>query len=244
MLPRVDRVLSLGEIAEYWARELNHVRTTQEIHDELLSAFWKDELIVYGTGGTTLVDRRRFLESIKLISEHPGFTLVDSRDAIPPSAITLPDGGISIDLTIYVVLPADIKTWSDDIIETAYEMLSTVSFEDFHHLVRPGLRALSTTHEALGSYCDKVPYPTAVLVCRHEECGELWRAAIRHANDHCRNASTSRLPCSRSNAPQRSNGVVRVGTSEHRREIAIASGAINRECHSKALQGIEPCRRA
>jgi hypothetical protein len=33
-----------------------------------------------------------------------------------------------------------------------------MSFEDFHDLLKPGLRALSTTREALAAYCDSMGY--------------------------------------------------------------------------------------
>jgi hypothetical protein len=58
-----------------------------------------------------------------------------------------------IDTTTYVVLPSDDSNWTDDIVETAYRELATMSFEDFHDLLKPGLRALSTTRDELGRYC-------------------------------------------------------------------------------------------
>jgi hypothetical protein len=63
-----------------------------------------------------------------------------------------PDGSITIDNTQYIILPSDESGWTDDIIEQAYQKLATMSFEDFHDLLKPGLRALSTTREELGKY--------------------------------------------------------------------------------------------
>jgi hypothetical protein len=52
------------------------------IHDELLCAFWQNELTVFGSRGEApVVDR--LLRSVRLKSEYPGFTVVDSIEMIP-----------------------------------------------------------------------------------------------------------------------------------------------------------------
>ena len=44
MLPIHENVLQLIWIAEYWSREINGVRTSAEIHDQLLAAYWRGHL--------------------------------------------------------------------------------------------------------------------------------------------------------------------------------------------------------
>jgi hypothetical protein len=158
MLPLVDNVLRLDEIAEYWSREIAGVRTTADIHDELLSAFWHNQLTIFGSSGEARVDRRGLLRSVRLKSEHPGFTVVASVKMIPPAMKKHPDGGVTVDLMKYIILPSDEADWSDDIFEAAYRILVTISFEDYHDVLIPGLLALSTTQEALGIYCDMKGY--------------------------------------------------------------------------------------
>src|SRR5438045_2068840 len=153
MLPLAFNVLSLEEIAEYWSREIAGVRTMAEMYAELLSAFWRDDLTVFGSSGKVPVDRRRFLELVRRESVHPGFTLVDSAGVIPPAIEKQFGRSIIIDTTTYVVLPSDHSDWTDDIVETAYRRLATMSFEDFHDVLKPGLRALSTTREELRNFC-------------------------------------------------------------------------------------------
>jgi hypothetical protein len=138
-------------------RELQ-VRREYAWHSELISAFWLNELMVFGPRGEPRVDRRRVLESVRLKSEHPGFTVVDSVEIIPPREEEHPDGSLTINLRGYIVLPADEARWTDDMVEAAYRILATMSFEDFHDLLKHGLRAFSTTREALAAYCESMGY--------------------------------------------------------------------------------------
>jgi hypothetical protein len=158
MLPLAKNVLSLEEIAEYWSREINGIRTAPEIFNELLAAFWRSRLVLYGTTGRTPVDRRGLLRAISKFPEHPGFTIVESVDSIPLTATYRLDGGISIDTTVYVILPLDHDHWSNDIIESASEALADRSFEDFDGMMARGLRLLGSTREALGIYCELMGY--------------------------------------------------------------------------------------
>ena len=158
MLPLVEDFLRLEQIAELWSREHNRVRTSLEIYDELLSALWKNELIVFGGSGKSPVDRQRLLRVIRLCLEHPGFVIVESRDEIPVRATKHADGSVSVDATVYVVLPSDVSTWNADILEDAYTILATRSVTHFSELVRPVLLSLKTSHEALGAYCDASRY--------------------------------------------------------------------------------------
>jgi hypothetical protein len=158
MLPIRNYVLQLEMVAEYWSREIAGVRTMPEILDELLAAFWHNKITVFDSRGEARVDRRRLLLSIRSKSEHPGFTLADSVQMIPPSIDKYPDGSATVDIMKYIVLPSDESSWTDDIVEAAYRTLATMSFEDFHDLLKPGLRLLGTTQEALATYCDSMGY--------------------------------------------------------------------------------------
>lgn len=125
MLPLPDTLLRLERIAEFWSREHNRVRTSFEIYDELLSAFWKNDLIVYNGSGNSQVDRLGLLRVIRLCLEHPGFVIVGSTEEIPVLTTKHPDGSVSVDPTIYILLPLDESTWTSDILETVYKTLST-----------------------------------------------------------------------------------------------------------------------
>jgi hypothetical protein len=153
MLPISNRVLQLEAIAEYSSREITGVRTMPEIYDELLSAFWKNELAVFGSNGEKHVDRRHLLRSVRSKSEHPGFAMIESAKLLSPEIEEHSDSSVTVDLTKYIVLPSNESSWTEHILEDAYRILATMSFEDFHDLLKPGLRALSTTREAFAAYC-------------------------------------------------------------------------------------------
>jgi len=157
MLPLPDKALRLNVLAEYWSRELQGQRTAAEIHRELLSAFWRDELEVSRSNGDP-VDRRGLLESVGHQSQHPGFVVVDSADMIPPGIVDLPNGGVIVDLTKYVVIPSDRSRWTEAIIKDAYSAFATLSLEDFHDLLKPILWALYMTKENLAVYCENLAY--------------------------------------------------------------------------------------
>lgn len=159
MIPLRESVLRLSQIAKYWARELGGIRTDSEIHAELLGVFWRGILPAVTSEGGGRIDPKRMLRAVNLDREHPGFTLVEGADWIPPSKEELPDGGVIIHLQRYIVLPADPALWSDPIIGAACEQLAEVPFEGFNPLVLPGLNALGATKEAIGDFCDQRGYP-------------------------------------------------------------------------------------
>jgi hypothetical protein len=159
MLPLVADVLRLEVIAEYWSREINHVRLATEIFDELLEAFWHDRLTVCGKNAGRRIDRQGILKIIRRRLRHPGFTIVGDEEDIPVRVTRHPDGSVLLDSISYIVLPSDESTWTDDLLKNAYCALAAQNFLDFDDLVKPALSMLSTTREALGVYCDSVPYP-------------------------------------------------------------------------------------
>ena len=157
MLPISGNSLSLEMVAEYWSREVAGVRRMPEIYDELLAAFWNGKLAVFGGSGIR-VDRPRFLKLLRSKLEHPGFTFVDSKDMVPPKVEKHPDGSVTIDQMEYIVLPEDETRWTNEIVEMACRTLTTMSFDDYHDLLKPGLRLLNTTRESLATYCKFLGY--------------------------------------------------------------------------------------
>jgi hypothetical protein len=158
MLPLSDTVLPLRRIAKYWSREIGNVRQSDEIFDELLSSFWLDTLHVTGASGNNKFDRHAILKLVNRRRIHPGFSLIESAEDVP-GLERLPSGEITVDITDYIVLPADDATWTHDLVEAAYAHMSRMSFDDFDDLIKPGFRALCTTREALSSYCKAMGYP-------------------------------------------------------------------------------------
>jgi hypothetical protein len=158
MLPIRESVLHLADIAEYWSRELHGVRTQPEIYAELLSAFWQGQLDVVHVHNLHPIDRRSVLKGInstrEVIPEHPGFTLVDSAEMIPPGVERHPDGSVTIIDGLYIVLPSNDADWTDEIVNAAYDQFTKIRLDDFHELLKPPIVGLGATKEAFAAYCD------------------------------------------------------------------------------------------
>jgi hypothetical protein len=155
MLPIRESVLHLTEIAEYWSRELDSVRTQPEIYAELLGAFWQRELAAVHVHNLHPIDRESVLEAINSTRnlEHPGFTLVETAERIPPKVEQHQDGSVTIDRGFYIVLPPDPTDWTDEIVRTVYDQFAKLSLADFHEWVKPLIYSLGATQEALAAYC-------------------------------------------------------------------------------------------
>jgi hypothetical protein len=160
MLPIHENVLQLIWIAEYWSREINGVRTSAEIHDQLLAAYWRGELRVLGgdrdEGG--LLNPVTFLKIVARERNHLGFVLVDSPEMIPPEITKHDDRSVTVDMLTYIVLPPDHTCWTPDIISSACRELSKLSIEDYHDLIQPGVLALRTTKKIFAAYCEYMDY--------------------------------------------------------------------------------------
>jgi hypothetical protein len=156
MLPIRENVLHLDQIAEYWSRELGGVRTPPEIYAELLAAFWQGALVVVHAHNLYPIDRESMLKAIDSTPnlEHPGFTLVDSAEMIPPKVEQHPDGRVTVDQGVYIVLPLDHTDWTDEIVRAAYDEFAKLSFDDFHELLKPPIYGLGATQEAFAAYYD------------------------------------------------------------------------------------------
>ena len=158
MLPIREKVLYLAEIAEYWSRELQGVRTPPEIYSKLLSAFWQDQLAVVHVQNLHPIQRLNVLKAINatrcLMPDHPGFTLVDRDEMIPPKVEQQPDGRWTIDQGVYIVLPSQDADWTAGILAAAYDQLAKTPLDDFHELLKPPIIGLGATKEALAAYCD------------------------------------------------------------------------------------------
>ena len=173
MLPLVAPVLPLWRIAEYWSREIDDVRPSSEIFHELLSSFWRDTLHVTGASGTNKVDRRAILRVINRNRLHPRFTLVEETPDHPRLEKS-PEGTIIVDVTKYVVLPADDTAWTDTHTKVVYQQMAEMSVDDFDALVKPGFWGFCTTREALKDYCRAMGYRLPRFWFEGEDQSERW----------------------------------------------------------------------
>ena len=156
MPPLRDDILTLRYIAELWSRELSGIRTADEIEAELLAGFWRGEFAVrHKTGTKRQIYRSAMLRGVNLKREHPGFSFVDSADLIPSQLVEHADGGATVDLRQYIVLPSDPNQWTDDLREAGYEALAETALEDYDPLILPVMATFSITKEVFANFCDE-----------------------------------------------------------------------------------------
>jgi len=168
----VKNVLYLAEIAEYCSRELRGVRIPSEIYAELLSAFWQDQLAVVHVQNLHPIQRLNVLKAMNatryLIPDHPGLTLVDCAEMIPPKVEQHPDGRWTIDRGVCIVLSPEDADWTEGIRAAAYYQLAKTPLDDFHELQKPPIVGLGATKEALAACCDLVGWDRPRFWFRNE----------------------------------------------------------------------------
>jgi hypothetical protein len=146
--------LRLAKLAEYQARSLGEVRSSEEIYSELLSAFWLGELEAVHEESNAPIRRFNILNAVGQIREHPGFILVEPADVLPPKVQIHPDGGATVDPTNYIILPGDKTRRTEKIDQEAFARLAKRSFDDFADPIKPVLFGLAIRREDYGRYCD------------------------------------------------------------------------------------------
>jgi hypothetical protein len=151
-LPIRKDVLNFGELAELWSRELDGIRSTSEIEDELLASFWRGEIEARYEGAARNVDRTAMLRILNLNREHPGFRLVEDR--LRPTFVREADGGITLNVPPpQIVLPCDPKLWTKDLLGAAFAALADLTLGDFGPAVMPLLAALAVTKDGFARFC-------------------------------------------------------------------------------------------
>jgi hypothetical protein len=148
------KALRLFKLAEYQARSMGEVRSEEDIHSELLSAFWLGELQAVNEESHSPINRFNVLDAVARTREHPGFTLVETADLLPQKVQIHPDGSVTVDSTNYVVLPKNKDDRTDEIAREALAKLAKTRFDDFADAIRPVLYGLAVRKEAYGQYCD------------------------------------------------------------------------------------------
>src|SRR5262249_947923 len=124
-MPRATTVikadyLRLDDLARYLSKAFGEVRSPEEIHSELLKAFWLGRLRVFVGEGGSIADRRILLDAVNFNRQHPKFMLVDPGSPPPEKITPGPDGVVDIDLRIDIELSSDPAAWTDRVCDRAY----------------------------------------------------------------------------------------------------------------------------
>ena len=154
MYPLSNTILSLSGIAHHWVRDLPQKPSEAEVLDYLVQSLWRGDYETFASAGTGIISRRQALRAVAQSAPHPGFTICPTAESVPPSKTPADAGGVTVDLTVYVVLPNDERDWSADVVEAAYEALAACSLHAFAKSFVIGMWGQSLTRDQFEAFCD------------------------------------------------------------------------------------------
>lgn len=105
MFPLPETSLSISQIAGHWSRELPGMPPARDQLNRPLSAFWSGDLRASLPGKSADESRQKLLDMIRRAAPLPGIRVAPSLADIPPSVIDEPDGGATVHLVKWIVLP-------------------------------------------------------------------------------------------------------------------------------------------
>lgn len=159
MYPLADSRLTLPEIAKHWVRDLPQHPPEAEILDYLIKSFWRGDFEPFASTSSGIIARRQALRAVAQSGPHPGLVICPAADSVPPSSVPTDDGGVTVDLTTYVVIPDSEENWSAKVLDAAYAILGTCSLSGFSENFVIGMRLQSLTKEQFGAFCDLRHHP-------------------------------------------------------------------------------------
>ncbi|MEJ1936089.1 hypothetical protein WDZ92_38335 [Nostoc sp. NIES-2111] len=151
--------LSISQIAGHWSRELPGMPPARDQLSRLLSAFWRGELNATLPGKSADESRHKLLPMIRRAAPLPGIRIAPSLADIPPSVIDEPDGGATVDLAKWIVLPAGDAEIDEATAAEAFVVLARTEMADYGEAVAPVLYALEVERDELARYCKKHGFP-------------------------------------------------------------------------------------
>lgn len=146
--------LSLSGIARHWVRDLTEKPPKAEVLDYLVQSLWRGDFETFAPASDDIISRRQALRAVAQSAPHPGFIICPTAESVPPSTTPTDDGGLIVDVNVYVVLPDEEKDWSADIVEAAYKVLGACSLNAFSEGFVIGMWGQSLTKDQFGAFCD------------------------------------------------------------------------------------------
>jgi len=150
---RNEYFLTIGEIA------LEYEHNGHDRLQALFNAFWRGAFEPYireGEQEYPLVSRRRMLEIWHDINDHPGLRFATSSEG---QIKQLPDGTIDVELSTWIVLPAEKADWKPKELRTAYGQLANVSISDISQVAETSLRCQFLGAFELLATCNELGEP-------------------------------------------------------------------------------------
>jgi hypothetical protein len=145
MWPIGESKLSLGEIAKYWAREIQPPASRNELLQLLEAAWWLGQI-----RGDSVKSRLDFLKHMfKAMHDRDDAGVVFFvEDAPEPKMEQLSDGSIVVHYRHPISLPSkDISAWDESNCEDAFQSLAQTTSTESYPEMTPGLAFIELTFE-------------------------------------------------------------------------------------------------
>ena len=146
--------MSIRVVISEWHKSRSDNRSPEDLLLWLIQAFWAGDLAIYPPGSETRTSRETFLEGLRTHSEESGVAVFE---ATPPEQEPAGEPKeFCYDLRARLVIPADARNWTPEILNRAYAILAKeLSIEDYP---QPFLMAFKTHHidrDKFADLCDR-----------------------------------------------------------------------------------------
>jgi len=144
MFPIGKSKLSLREIANYWAREIQPPASRNELLQKLEAAWWLGQ--IRGDSVKSRLDLLKHMLAMYDGDDARIVFLVENFDEPQPKQ--LPDGSVPVDVPHRIYLPSrDKNTWDESNCEDAFQSLAQTSSTESYPEMTPGLAWIELTFE-------------------------------------------------------------------------------------------------
>jgi hypothetical protein len=145
MFPIGKSKLALGEIANYWAREIQPPASRDELLKVLEGAWWLGEFC-----GDSAISRLELLKGMFKSMRHRddlGIVFVEGERVGEPPPKKLPDGSLLVDVRHRICLPSsDVNAWDEGTCDEAFRALAQTSSYESYPEFAPVLTLIELTH--------------------------------------------------------------------------------------------------
>ena len=144
MFPIGKSKLSLREIANYWAREIQPPASRNELLQKLEAAWWLGQ--IRGDSVKSRLDLLKHMLAMYDGDDARIVFLVENFDEPQPKQ--LPDGSVRVDVRHRIYLPSrDKNTWDESNCEDTFQSLAQTSSTESYPEMTPGLAWIELTFE-------------------------------------------------------------------------------------------------
>ena len=164
MYPLEHKQLPVADVAHHWRRFVEGSPANNELSDQLLSGFWRGELILRRGDGRAPLSREAALGALRdmvvgakgsdQVAVKLAFWSEDEESELGPRERRLANGGVEVDLRTRIRLPVASEGWSEEILEAAYAILAEVTLARLPIDFQVAIHAQQVLKADFARFCD------------------------------------------------------------------------------------------